>query len=365
MATNKHKPRIDGPDILRGISALSVIVVHIIGNSGLKFPYFIEKVGGHFTACVTFFFAISAFSITYAYGDNVFSRDKFRDFYLKRIFRLAPLFYLAFIVEALTVYILYDHSPNPLATILSFSFLFSLVPTMQDSLVWAGWSLGIEWLFYIIYPFLICFVRTKKTALIAWGISCYISVEMLKIDSQYAGLYMNILNHMPFFISGILAFLMMPEMLQIKHKLGNKANFASLVVLFVVAVYLLSYFYADNNSISLYVTYSIAWFVLISVSLVGFPIFLNNVFTRFLGKASYSIYLNHSIVILLLKLTGFFTYLNQNVASGVWVFCISMFIVSTITLLISWVTYHYIEIPGMTLGKKTVTYKLTNLKHTD
>lgn len=362
METVKHKPRIDGPDILRGISALSVIVVHLIGNSGLKFPHYIEKIGGHFTACVTFFFAISAFSIAYSYGDNVFSRDKFLSFYLKRIFRLAPLFYLAFFIEALIVYILYDHSPNPFAALLSISFLFSLVPTMQDSLVWAGWSLGIEWLFYLIYPLLICFIRTKSTAILAWGIACYVSIEMLKIDAPYTSLYMNILNHMPFFISGILAYLLMPEMNKIRQKLGDNTNLISLLVLFCVSVYLLNYFYSDNNSINLYVTYSLAWLVLISTSVVGFPFFLNNVFTRFLGKASYSIYLNHSIVILFLKLSGFFGFISTEIESGEVSFCIAMLSVSVLTLIMSYFTYHYIEIPGMALGKKILTYKSVRLK---
>ncbi len=363
-AIAQHKPRIDGPDILRGISALSVIVVHIIGNSGLKFPEFIERVGGHFTACVTFFFAISAFSIAYAYGDDVFSRNKFRDFYLKRIFRLAPLFYLAFAVEATTVYVLYNHSPNPFAALLSVSFLFSLVPSMQDSLVWAGWSLGIEWLFYLIYPFLICFIRTRKTAFLAWAIGCFVSVEMLKLDVAYTSLYMNILNHMPFFLSGILAYYMMPEVAKIKERLGTHANWCSLVLLIAIAGYLLNYFNSVNNSINLYVTYSVCWFLLILISICGFPAFLNNRFTRFLGKASYSIYLNHSIVILFLKLAGFFTYVSASVASGELVFFISMVTVSTLTLGVSYFTYYYVEMPGMALGKKILVYKTTALKGT-
>lgn len=362
MTTVQHKPRIDGPDILRGISALSVIVVHLIGNSGLKFPHYIEKIGGHFTACVTFFFAISAFSIAYSYGDNVFSRDKFHSFYLKRIFRLAPLFYLAFFVEAFIVYILYNHSPDPFAAFLSFSFLFSLVPTMQDSLVWAGWSLGIEWLFYLIYPLLICFIRTKSIAILAWGIACYVSVQMLKIEAPYTSLYMNILNHMPFFISGILAYLLMPEMEKIREKLNKNANLVSLLVLVCVGIYLLNYFYSDNNTINLYITYSLAWLILISISVVGFPHFLNNVFTRFLGKASYSIYLNHSIVILFLKLSGFFNYISVTIESGEASFCIAMLTVSAITLIMSYFTYHYVEIPGMALGKKILAYKSVRLK---
>lgn len=362
LAEIKQKPRIDGPDILRGMAALSVIVVHLIGNSGIKFPHYIEKIGGNFTACVTFFFAISAFSIAYAYSDDVFSKEKFKNFYLKRIFRLAPLFYVAFIVEATTVYFLYDHSPQPFAVVLSFSFLFSLVPSMQDSLVWAGWSLGIEWLFYLIYPILICFIKTKRSAVILWIISCFVSVEMLKLNVPYTSLYMNILNHMPFFISGIIVYLLMPRIESLKRASYNKAPILSSVTLVIVSLYLLFYFYEESNYINIYVTYSVAWCVLISVSIIGFPAFLNNTFTRFLGKASYSIYLNHSIVILVLKLSGFFIFVNETFKTGEYVFLISMFSVSLLTLLLSYLTYYYVEIPGMNLGKKVLYFKSSNLK---
>ncbi|WP_354690320.1 hypothetical protein [Phytobacter sp. RSE-02] len=173
---------------------------------------------------------------------------------------------------------------------------------------------------------------------------------------------MNILNHMPFFISGILAYLLMPEMNKIRQRLGNNTNLVSLLVLGGVSVYLLHYFYSDNNNINLYITYSLAWLILISISVVGFPHFLNNVFTRFLGKASYSIYLNHSIVILFLKLSGFFGFISAEFKSGEASFCVAMLSVSVLTLIMSYFTYHYIEIPGMALGKKILTYKSVRLK---
>ncbi|CAI1895967.1 Uncharacterized protein conserved in bacteria [Serratia fonticola] len=109
---SSKKARIAGPDILRGFAALSVIIVHLIASSNIDFGHFITQVGNEFTASVTLFFAISAFSIAYAYNDEFFNKSDFKSFYIKRFFRLAPLFYFTLFIEGVIIYHAFNHLPS-------------------------------------------------------------------------------------------------------------------------------------------------------------------------------------------------------------------------------------------------------------
>lgn len=349
------KTRIDGPDILRGFAATAVIIVHLIAFSGLAFSSTISRIGSNFTAFVTLFFTISAFSIAYSYRDNIFAKEQFMEFYIKRFFRLAPLFYLAMITEGIIVYILYNHISTILEIILSLSFLFTFAPGLQDSLVWAGWSLGIEWIFYLFYPFMFCLLRNKTIFFILW-ISCYIiSTKIGSLQAPNASIYFNFLTHSIFFVCGIGTYLMMDILEKIKVKIGKHAPSISGILVIAIFLYLLTYFNNMENKMNIYFTYSIAWFIMLSLSIIGMPNILNNKFTRFLGKASYSIYLTHSIIILFLKNSGFYQWINTLIKNPKLLFLIATFSTILFAILISYLTYNFVELPGMKIGKNFIS----------
>lgn len=84
----------------------------------------------------------------------------FHFFYLKRFFRIAPLFNSLTAYGILSNFVVRSPSPDFFDIVLSSSFLFSLVPGKQDNLVGGGWSIGIEWLFYAFFPFFIAVIRS-------------------------------------------------------------------------------------------------------------------------------------------------------------------------------------------------------------
>ncbi|MGK9172043.1 acyltransferase [Yokenella regensburgei] len=353
------KARIDGPDILRGFAAISVIIVHLIAQSGIDYGPVISHIGSKFTASVTLFFAISAFSIAYTYNDEFINKADFKAFFIKRFFRLAPLFYIAMLIEGIIIWYVFHHLPSAFELLMSGTFLFNLVPKMQEGIVWAGWSLSIEWIFYLLYPVIFVMCNHKKLIAILWALSIFVSSSIAQAPgATESEVYMNILNHMVFFISGIAVYLWLPELHKLKAMLGSKATTVSGLMLLALFAFLIYYFSLSGYPLNLYACYSLVWIGMISASIVGMPSFLNTTFTRFLGKASYSIYLMHGIVLYLLEAVGLYKWINVFEVSQVVKFLIAAVITASLTTLISNFTYHLIEMPGMKLGRWIINRKI-------
>ncbi|WP_025122754.1 MULTISPECIES: acyltransferase [unclassified Serratia (in: enterobacteria)] len=96
---------------------------------------------------------------------------------------------------------------------------------------------------------------------------------------------------------------------------------------------------------------------MISASIIGMPAFINNRLTRFLGKASYSIYLMHGIVLYLMKAMGMYQWIGTLTVSGPMKFLISFTITASVTVGVSWLSYKFIEKPGIDLGKRFIAKK--------
>lgn len=353
------KIRHDGPDILRGFAALTIVLVHFIAHSGTNYEGQIASIISQFTASVTLFFTISAFSICYAYGDDFFNKEGFRQFYIKRFFRIAPLFYFALFVELLIISGAFHITPPSFDILMSMSLLFNLVPNMQGGIVWAGWSLSIEWVFYLLYPVIFMVCGGKLRAIVALVACIFISTSIAKINADPSVIYMNILTHMVFFVSGILLYLYLPSIESIRSRLGNRASTVSGCVLVACTALMIAIFYLNTlgYELNIYAIYPFIWMIMIAVSIINIPDVINNTFTRFLGKSSYSIYLMHSIVIYGMDALGVFRFIKSAEFNSAIQFSVGISFVLIITLAASWVTYKYIEIPGMSFGRRLIKGK--------
>lgn len=142
-------PRVLGWDVLRGLTALGVMVYHLL------FWQDLAELSTLGTYGVYLFFTLSGASLAYAYPVAALARWRdFGAFLVARWLRLAPL-YLALVpvyLGMLRVYNGYwmDHLPMNLA--LNASFTFGLFDPATSSLLIGGWSLGIEFVFYLLMP---------------------------------------------------------------------------------------------------------------------------------------------------------------------------------------------------------------------
>lgn len=167
--------RVHGFDILRGLCAIGVACYHMLGWLQIGHPYNLGLYG------VYVFFVLSGASLWIAYADKIAQGYPLAGFYTVRFFRLAPLFWLAVILTPIIVGGNWDL--DYLA--LNLSFLFGLGNPGQTSIVTGGWSIGIEFVFYLLFPLMLILARLPSVGLLA-GVLLYLA-QMIFIAVQIKG----------------------------------------------------------------------------------------------------------------------------------------------------------------------------------
>lgn len=152
--------RVHSLDILRGFMALAVAVLHLSQWAGLT-PHG-SRLG---TAIAVFgdygvegFFIVSGFCFFHLYGETRWTWAALKGFHLKRFFRIAPLYYAAVLASVLFHPAGPGATPRMLAENATLTFgLFH----PNHSLVTGGWSIGLEYVFYMAFPLLVVLTRRK------------------------------------------------------------------------------------------------------------------------------------------------------------------------------------------------------------
>lgn len=155
------RQRIKTLDGLRFLAALGVLWIHtwtMCGNPrfyirGIDIASFMA-IGGN---GVDLFFVISGFCMYYFYASKTeFSYHDFYRFIVKRWVRLSPAFYVSTIIYALVSIYVFHHQGRYLLNLLnSVFYLNSIFP--QYNIAPHFWTLGVEWQFYLIIPFLLMY----------------------------------------------------------------------------------------------------------------------------------------------------------------------------------------------------------------
>jgi len=170
---------------LRGLAATAVVLYHVIHIAGIAPPDFFKFIGRDFGYSVHFFFILSAFSLYHSTESRTNHPNWLPEYLIKRFFRIAPLFYcvIAFIIIRQAIKAS-KHVADFDTILLNLTFTFGFVPF--SGFVWAGWSVGIEMIFYAIFPVLILTIRTCRSALVLLVMSIMISyITRLGLHAQH------------------------------------------------------------------------------------------------------------------------------------------------------------------------------------
>lgn len=169
-----HRARILHLDGIRGAAALAVVFCHYMARMSEQtgIQKFIGRLFIEGWLGVDVFFALSGFLITGILLDEQKSSGFFSRFYIRRFFRLAPLYYLY--IAIIFAGQAYQRSLDKTAVIFNIFYLQNFYtahlghwPTGTGLL----WSLAVEEHFYLLWPAVIYFMRPRKVAYLSLFLS--------------------------------------------------------------------------------------------------------------------------------------------------------------------------------------------------
>ncbi len=298
MSENRRYNNLDG---LRTLAAIGIVAFHVLVGIGYRIPggtvltYITQNILKSFKDFAQMFFVISGFSMCCGYYDKIrqgnFDLNKF---YSKRYLRIFPFFALLVIIDlcasiilesSFSIGLFYEVFSN-----LTLAYGFFTVNRM--SVIGVGWALGVIFGFYIIFPFFVYLIWTKKRA--------WVSLIVTYLIAYVSRVYFNtkgalVFTWLCFFIAGGIIYLYRNEIEKItKHKF--------LVPLFIIFGLVIAFVIKLPGE-------SAGWALLsVLLPLVGFSLvvagggiyrdskLLYNPFSRFVSSISLEIYLSHMMI---------------------------------------------------------------------
>lgn len=182
--------RVKEMDGLRGIAVVLVIALHVFhrANEFTQHPtlHFITSFTSIGWVGVDIFFVLSGFLITSILLRARDRHDYFKNFYARRILRIAPLYYAAIIIVFLLIvpiktphYMKTAPKIIPVLLLYQQNWLSILHSIKQTPYIWVTWSLAIEEQFYLIWPAVVYF--SKKDTLLKISIYTFLASTIGRI----------------------------------------------------------------------------------------------------------------------------------------------------------------------------------------
>jgi peptidoglycan/LPS O-acetylase OafA/YrhL len=312
-------PNLNG---LRFIAAFLVIIHHVeqfksiskIENYWGAIPFIgiIGKLG------VILFFVLSGFLITYLLlaEENSFKKISIKKFYMRRILRIWPLYFLiiilAFVVlPNIELFTLPGYSKDVIYSNLAWKLILyaiffpNLVLSLLGIIPYAShtWSIGTEEQFYLVWPVILKYIKKHRILLMVGIIISYLAIKFFLLTSfgnyiPYSNVIRAFWNSFPIdcmAIGGLYSILLFQKSKYLKYIIRNDLFYFSicLVTLFMIKGIYIPYIHYEFYSV---------FFGLIIINFAvnkKIKISLENTILNYLGNISYGLYMYHPIGIVL------------------------------------------------------------------
>jgi peptidoglycan/LPS O-acetylase OafA/YrhL len=381
--------RINWIDSLRGLAFFIVLIYHV-GLHQTELSDWIRFITNQGEGGVQLFYVISAFTLFLSMQSRVNKEvEKFPlyNFFIRRFFRIAPMFYFMIIFYVMRDWFSSNNQfenshhitiPNIISHVL---FINGWNPYWINTLVEGGWSVAIEMPFYLLVPFLYKNIISINQSIWLTGIIFIMSKGLSAVLKKYPLIpdieiwnnftYYWLPNQFPVFLMGINLYFIYTKLMDYSSKKSTQGktiglldtslftlksiNLLLILLLFLTIASLVGKL--EINSILL--IRGLCFIVLaIFLEVTQFPLLVNG-FWRYLGKISYSAYLVHFQV---LAITNFIIESSikssyRNISPDI-NFLFSVVLGLSGTMIIASITYHFIEVPGMNLGKKIILKRI-------
>ena len=367
-ANSDHLPWLDG---LRGAAAVWVLLSHVQILSGLKYIPVLSWGG----LAVDLFMMLSGFLMAHHYiqrkkAEPWDSSRTFFVFWVRRFFRIAPLYYVLLVVAFLlgpwlgeyrsAIASVWPDTATPLErytdqsfanTIAHVSFIFGFLPHFAFRSPLPDWSIGLEMQFYLAFPVImlaISRIGPIKASLI-------IIAGCLFIRALFPGFFHQF--QMPSFLLIKLYVFLIGIWIAISR--DQRSMRTGLFISLALAV-LWVFFEKDPLSVARVFLVAVMFYLMDNGTLPASRFLqsgiekirniLSSPISRFLGDTSYATYLLHLIIVL--PVAGELAQLSQYQAvNPAFRFGICLLVSIPMVYSISWLLYHTVEKSGIQAGK--------------
>jgi peptidoglycan/LPS O-acetylase OafA/YrhL len=355
MTTNEgllRQTRVQSLDYLRGLMALAVMIYHYaswsIGDLGSG-----SVLGRLGIYAVSIFYILSGVSLALVYADRLQHGVDAFDFAVRRLFRIFPLFYVVVTSALLLGWASSTLHGTPYEfptckALLNYTLTFGFIDPAAY-LSTGAWSIGNEIVFYTFFPLL--FLNTKHAfrrvlfagllSLVAAGYFAFVALSNgASIELQWDR-YINPLNQAFLFIAGVAIGTYLKPRGQLNSRIG---------CVMIVCLSLFCLWPASGNHIHLVTGFTRVILSAVCIALVASIFVWNPSFDSpvmkplaFFGEGCYSIYLLHPIV----AIPVVFAASRLHMISTITSYCIAF----VVTLLLSWLSFRFIEKPMIRTGR--------------
>lgn len=225
MPTSDKQPRLYALDAMRGLCALALMLYHYLTWNGTDYFQI-----GYFGVYI--FFILSGFSMWYVYAGKPFDAGLVKHFFVARVARIMPLYVVVCLLATCARVV--DQGLDSITNveffhrfILNVTMLFGFAMPGKASIVPGGWSIGIEWVFYLAFPLSLLFLRRMK-AVVALLAAAYVINQVIVyalLGDSTMGVQWNYYTVFPTFLMYFLAgqFIAMAHIYLQQHRAGGEA----------------------------------------------------------------------------------------------------------------------------------------------
>jgi peptidoglycan/LPS O-acetylase OafA/YrhL len=363
-------------DCLRGYAVLMVVLCHTT-YAFPELPYPLHRLTAFGWHGVQLFFLASSLTLLMSaeHERHRTGAVDVRNFFVRRFLRIAPMYYLAAGFYAL---IQPPTDPSLPQLLASLAFVNAWSPvTMPTTTAWAvvpgGWSIGVEFTFYFLFPVFMALATSARRALVLLAAAVALgaglnSLLLPRLEASYGHapadnfLYFWFFNQAPIFVMGALAFFAVravqrsghPAVQAIRRRPGALIVAAlALELLVAEAPFGFAHQLRLGAAPPQYLAAAAGFMVfIVGMSQARPGLFMNPVIAH-VGKVSFSAYLLHWAVIRYLPdAHPALFHLQAQGWTAIAFFFPCFAVVAFVTCAASTVTYVLVEAPCMRLAKR-------------
>lgn len=309
VVPEEHYGSIDG---LRVLSCIGIIVMHIKANTDYKLSGFL--LGGvidSFTWFVYLFLMISGFGMCTGYLLRFQNNQiNLESFYKKRYKKILPFF----VFLCLIAMIMEPSLDNFYEVSMEITLLHGLLPNNTLNVLGVSWTLGVIFLFYLLFPAFSILVKTKKRVWLAFLISLwlnYICKNYFFSEVYVTKLFTprhSFLYCVPLFIGGAIVYVYRKQIREIYGKCFGLVRWGMLMLCVVTtSLYFFVPLYVPNMEFYILLIIFMLW---LSYAVGVDSRLLNNKVMRYLSSISMELYLAQMVIFRLIEKCGLLYFLG-------------------------------------------------------